>query len=65
MKNADKPRVAFSGENGTIFNLIAIARKALKAAGKHKEAEEIFGAVTKTISYDEALRILGTYVDYE
>ena len=65
MDTADKPRVTFSGENGNIFNLIAIARRGLKAAGKHEEASEILGAVTKAGSYDEALRILGAYVDFD
>ena len=65
MDDQDKPHVTFSGENGNVFNLIAIARKALKAAGKHKEAKEVFAAVTKAGSYEEALRVLGEYVDFE
>lgn len=65
MDSQAKPRVTFSGENGNVFNLIAIARRALKAAGKHEEAREILGAVTKAGSYHEALRILGEYVDFD
>ena len=65
MDDQDKPRVTFSGENGNVFNLIAVARRALREAGKHQEAAEILGAVTKAGSYEEALRILGEYVDFD
>lgn len=65
MESTDRPKVSFSGENGNIFNLIAIARTALRAHGKGEEAKEIFSAVTRAQSYEEALEILGKYVDFE
>lgn len=65
MDTVDRPKVTFTGEDGNIFNLIAIARRALKAAGKRTEADEILVAVKKAGSYQEALRIVGEYVEFE
>jgi hypothetical protein len=61
----EKPEVTFTSENGNVFNLTAIARKALKAAGKHEDAREILRAVTKAEPYAEALEILGRYVEFD
>lgn len=60
-----KPHVSFSGENGNVFNLIAIARRALKQAGHHDEAKTLFAEVTAASTYAEALEILGTYVEFD
>ena len=60
-----KPKVKLIGENGNICNLMAIASRALKEAGMREEAKEMFEKITKSKSYDEALRILMEYVEIE
>lgn len=60
-----KPKVKLIGENGNIFNLMGIASRALKEAGMREEAKEMFEKITKSKSYDEALRILMEYVEIE
>lgn len=58
-----KPKCKLTGENGNIFNLMAIASRTLRVNGKDKEAEEMNARVFECESYDEALRIIGEYVD--
>lgn len=59
----NKPECKLIGEDGNIFNLLAIARRTLKRAGMYKEADEMFNKVTKTGSYYEALAVIGEYVE--
>lgn len=61
----EKPSVTFSGENGNIFNLVAITRRALISAGQRDKAKAILAEVTKAGSYEEAIEILGRYVDFD
>lgn len=58
-----KPEVTFTGENGNVFNLLAIARKALEREGLNNEAKEMFERVFKSKSYNDALAIMGEYVE--
>ena len=58
-----KPRCKLVGENGNIFNLLAIARKTRKETGYDKEADEMFNKVTKTHNYYEALSVISDYVE--
>lgn len=59
-----KPKCKMIGENGNIFNLMALAARALKEVGKEKEAEQMQNRITKEArSYTEALGIIAEYVD--
>lgn len=58
-----KPECKLIGENGNIFNLIAIARKTLLKNNLDNEAKEMQERVFDSDSYDEALCIIGEYVD--
>jgi hypothetical protein len=60
-----KPKCKLVGENGNIFNLMGIAARTLKRAGLREEAEEMVSRITKSQSYDEALRIIMEYVEAE
>ncbi|MEX2443120.1 MAG: hypothetical protein WD492_05925 [Alkalispirochaeta sp.] len=65
MDPTEKPHVTFTGENGNIFSLVALVRRALKTAGKTQEVREVLPAVTSARSYAEALEILGEYVEFD
>ena len=58
-----KPICKLIGEDGNIFNLLAIARRSLLRAGLKQEAEEMVDRVTSSNSYGEALGIIGEYVE--
>jgi hypothetical protein len=58
-----KPEVKLVGENGNVFNLMAICQKALRRAGMHDEAKEMVDKITHCDSYDKALSIMMEYVD--
>ena len=58
-----KPRAKLIGENGNVFNLLAIASRALKAAGRGDEATEMGNRGMSSASFDEVLSIIGEYVD--
>ena len=59
-----KPKAKLIGRDGNVFNLIAIASRALKRNGQHDKAAEMLQRITKTAkSYDEALIIIMEYVD--
>lgn len=62
----EKPKVRMIGENGNIFNLLGIASRALRDAGLDDQAKEMREKVfSEAHSYDEALRIIMTYVEVE
>ena len=58
-----KPECKLIGENGNIFNLCGIAMRTLKREGMRAEADEMVEKVMSADSYDEALSIIGEYVD--
>ncbi len=58
-----KPDCPLIGENGNIFNLVGIASKTLKSNGLSEEASEMTEKVFKSGSYEEALGIIGEYVN--
>lgn len=61
--NADtRPVAKMIGQDGNVFNLIGIASRALKKAGKIDEDKEMMSRITKAGSYSEALTILTDYV---
>ena len=61
-----KPKAIMVGENGNVFNLMGIARRALRDIDRIDLADEMIQKITHTAkSYDEALRIMMEYVDIE
>lgn len=58
-----KPKCPLIGQNGNIFNLMGIASTTLKRNGMRDEAEEMCNRITSSGSYEEALGIIGEYVD--
>ena len=59
-----KPACPLIGQNGNIFNLMGIASRTLKENGMKDEAKEMFERITGgSASYDEALNIIGEYVN--
>lgn len=61
----NKPKCKLIGENGNVFNLMSICKKALLKANMKKEYEEMADKIYKAKSYDEALYIMSEYVDIE
>ena len=60
----EKPDAKLIGENGNIFNLMAIAKKALSEVGKKEEASEMIKRIiTTSKSYEESLNIISEYVN--
>lgn len=58
-----KPECKLIGEDGNIFNLLAITRRTLLRNNMYSESIEVVCRVTSSESYDEALRIIGEYVE--
>ncbi|WP_294483506.1 hypothetical protein [uncultured Ruminococcus sp.] len=58
-----KPRCPLIGADGNIFNLLGIAARTLRRNGMRDEAKEMSERVTNSGSYNEALSIIGEYVD--
>ena len=58
-----KPECKLIGEDGNIFNLCGIARRVLKREKMYDEADEMADRVVKAESYDDALSIIGEYVN--
>ena len=58
-----KPVVQLVGEDGNVFNLIGICSRALKKAGRVEEAKAMQQRVFSCGSYEEALAIMGEYVE--
>ena len=62
-KQREKPKCALIGADGNIFNLMGIASRTLKQNNMKEEAKEMCDRVTSSGSYDEALCIIGEYVE--
>ena len=58
-----KPNRPLVGQDGNIFNLVGIAARTLKRNGMPSEASEMTEKVFSSGSYDEALGIIGGYVN--
>ena len=58
-----KPNCPLIGTDGNIFNLVGIASRTLKKNGLSAEANEMASKVYKSGSYEEALGIIGEYVN--
>jgi len=59
-----KPIAPLIGANGNIFNLLSIARNCLISSNQHNKADEMWDRVTNSKSYNEALVIIGDYVEF-
>lgn len=58
-----KPKCALIGQDGNIFNLMGIASRTLRNNDMKEEAKEMVIRIEESKSYDEALCIIGEYVD--
>lgn len=58
-----RPKCALIGQDGNIFNLMGIASRTLKNNDMRDLATEMCNRITSSKSYDEALCILGEYVE--
>lgn len=58
-----KPDCPLIGEDGNIFNLMAIASRTLRQNDMQEQAEEMCDRITQSGSYGEALNIIGEYVN--
>lgn len=59
----NKPDCKLIGEDGNIFNLMARAARTLRENDLTEEAKEMRERITSSGSYDEALCIIGEYVN--
>ena len=59
----EKPDCPLIGQDGNIFNLMGIAARTLKQNGMKEEAAEMQKRITESGSYDNALCIIGEYVN--
>ena len=62
-KVSEKPDCPLIGADGNIFNLISIASRTLKRHGQVSQAIAMQKRVLSSNSYDEALCIIGEYVN--
>ena len=59
----EKPDCKLIGEDGNIFNLMGLAARTLRHNGLAEQATEMTGRIHECGSYDEALCIIGEYVN--
>lgn len=62
-ENKKKPDCPLIGQDGNIFNLMGIASRTLRRNGMAEEAKEMTNRIYQSGSYDEALCIMGEYVN--
>ena len=62
---SNKPKCKLTGQDGNIFNLMAVVKKALVDAGQRDKVQPMIDEVTSSKSYDEALSKFFKYVDVE
>lgn len=60
-----KPKCQLIGEDGNIFNLVGKASRVLKKNDMHQSAKEMQNRVLDASSYEEAIYIIGEYVEIE
>ena len=61
--NKTKPDCKLIGEDGNIYNLMGLAARTLRKNGLTEQATEMTECITACGSYDEALGIIGEYVN--
>lgn len=62
-KITNKPDCKLIGEDGNIFNLLSRASVTLKDNGMQEQADEMWARARASSSYEEALCIIGEYVN--
>jgi len=60
-----KPACKLVGTDGNVFGLMGIACRTLRRAGFSDKAEELTSKIFSCGSYDEALNLIGEYVEIE
>ena len=63
VQESNKPDCPLIGADGNIFNLMGIASRTLKRSGLGEQSTEMCSRVMSSGSYDEALCIIGDYVN--
>ena len=63
MLEQEYPDCPLIGTDGNIYNLMGIASRTLKKCGMKDQAAEMCERITVSGSYDEALNIIGEYVN--
>ena len=58
-----KPDCPLVGQDGNVFNLMGIASRTLRRNGLAEQAKEMCEKITSCGGYDEALNIMGDYVN--
>jgi len=58
-----KPKVKLTGQDGNVFNLVAICSKALKSNGQKDQIDQMKNRIVSSKSYDEALSIMADYCE--
>lgn len=61
----DKPAVRVTGEDGNVFNILGVCRRALRQAGQEDQIALMTERVTKSSSYVEALAVMQEFVIFE
>jgi hypothetical protein len=61
----EKPKIQLVGQDGNVFAILGRASQALKCAGQHEQAKEMFERVMSCGNYYEALNIISEYVETE
>lgn len=59
----EKPKCALIEKEGNIFNLMGIVSRTLRNNNMKEEAKEMVIRIEESKSYNEALCIIGEYVD--
>ena len=62
-QEVSKPDCPLIGQDGNIFNLVGIASRTLREHGFSQQANEMAQKVFESSSYEEALNVLGDYVN--
>ena len=60
---SQKPDCPLIGQDGNIFNLMGLAARTLREAGLDEQAKEMCGRIRESGGYDQALGIIGEYVN--
>jgi len=60
---SDKPKCRLVGQDGNVFNVIGLVKKALKESGQSDKASEFVTRAFSAKSYDEVLNMAGDYVE--
>lgn len=63
LEESRKPDCPLIGQDGNIFNLVGIASRTLKSHGMSEQAKDMCDRVFASVSYQEALCIIGEYVN--